>query len=146
MMKLIRAIYESGKIILTGTGVEPHIGGHITVTGTGVEREWILISEQYPWLKFMAEDQPCYCSTIPNLRMPCPGYPCKDFEAVWNGSILELYWLPVWDLNDDGKVNLSDLCHFAVGYVKGKWTLADFAAFADLYGKSAVYGWRYRKA
>ena len=148
-MKLLRAfeaLVHGGKIILTGTGIEPQKGGKITVTGRGVANEWVLVSEQYPWLKFFEDDQPCYCVEFEALHLPCPNYPHKDFYAIWEGTFLSVYWLPVWDFNDDGKVNLSDLCYFAVGYVQGKWTLADFARFADLFHRPAVYRWLYRKA
>jgi hypothetical protein len=143
----MQAIREAGRVIITGTGTARHATGSVTVTGTGVLKEWALVSPPYPNLRIYPGSYLCECPTYPTgyVFIPSPAYPTKLWAAKWDGSRLTVTWQPLWDYNDDRKIELGDLARFAIEYAKGKWNLADFSAFGELYHRPSVYTFIYRR-
>ena len=119
--------------------------GQMTVTGDGIQINWTLVSPEYSNLKMMSLPQIVECPTHPlgYVIVNVPDYPTKTLTASWDGTNLWVKWTPLWDYNGDGKIDLRDLASFGKEFVQGKWSLSDFARFAELYNRPCGYVWQY---
>lgn len=74
--------------------------------------------------------------------VPKPMTPARRWYATIEGDSIRVHWRCLWDFDDNGWMQLSDLATFGLQYQR-PWNLSDVVRLSDIYGGPSDREFRY---